>query len=115
MTGPLGTVSGELLCYCLVDLSRRLFRRMHIFAVLVALLLAAQPLLHNHPLDAGSDVATSAPSTCAVCAAGIGRLPSTAPALSAPLLILYTIAAAPLAAVVAIAPFASGSRAPPAA
>jgi hypothetical protein len=92
-----------------------LFRRPHHFAILVALLLATQPLLHNHPLDAGSDAATSAPSTCAVCAAGVGRLPTTAPALSAPLLILYAIAAAPFAAVVATAPFTSGSRAPPAA
>ena len=92
-----------------------LFRRRHVFAVLVALLLATQPLLHNHPLDSGSDAATSAPSTCAVCAAGTGRLTTTAPALSAPLSAFYTITAVPLVAVVAIAPFTSGSRAPPAA
>lgn len=100
----------------MAGMSGKLFRRLHVLVVLVAVLLAAQPLLHNHPLDAGSDAArTSAPSTCAVCATGIGRLPTTAPTLSAPLCILYTLAAAPLAAVVAIAPFTRGSRAPPAA
>jgi hypothetical protein len=90
--------------------------QLRIFMVLVALLLAGQPLLHNHPLDGGSDATTrSAPSACAVCATGIGRLPLTAPVLSAPLSVIYELASAPIAAVVIIAPFTSGSRAPPAA
>jgi hypothetical protein len=89
-------------------------RRLDIVAVLVALLLAAQPLLHNHPLDGGRDAATqTAPSTCAVCATGIGRLPSTAPALSAPHSILYTLVAAPVAAIVSITPLTRDSRGPP--
>jgi hypothetical protein len=89
-------------------------RRLHVFAVLVALLLAAQPLLHNHPLDSGGDAAkTSAASSCAVCATGIGSLPSTSPALSAPRNVLYTLATPQLAAVIAVASFSRNSRAPP--
>jgi len=89
---------------------------MHVFAVLVALLLAAQPLLHNHPLDSGSDPAKSSPaSSCAVCATGIGSLPSTSPAVAAPLAVLYTLATPAHAAVIAVASFPRSSRAPPAA
>jgi hypothetical protein len=89
-------------------------RWLHVFAVLVALLLAAQPLLHNHPLDGSGDVAkTSSASSCAVCATGIGRLPSTTPSIAAPIVVLYTLATPPLGAVVAILSFARCSRAPP--
>jgi hypothetical protein len=89
-------------------------RRLHVFAVLVALLLAAQPLLHNHPLDGGGDTArTTSASACAVCATGIGTLPSTSPALAAPLHVLYTLATPQSAAVVAVASFPRNSRAPP--
>ena len=87
---------------------------MGVFAVLVALLLAAQPLLHNHPLDPSGDAATtSSPSVCVVCATGIGRLPTTSPVLAAPARILYVLTLPPLAPGVTIAPFTSGSRAPP--
>jgi len=91
-------------------------RRLQIFAVLVALFLAAQPLLHNHPLDSGDESArSSSASTCAVCAAGIGRLPSTTPAVAAPVVVLYTLATPSLAPVVTVASFTRSSRAPPAA
>ncbi|MEA2161875.1 MAG: hypothetical protein QOK37_2 [Thermoanaerobaculia bacterium] len=92
---------------------RRVSRQLNVFAVLVALMLAAQPLLHNHSLDGSSDVAKSAPSACAVCATGIGRLPSTAPVVAAPLRILYTLAVPTAASPVAVAPLTSGSRGPP--
>jgi len=88
----------------------RTARRLHVFVVLVALLLAAQPLLHNHPLDTTN--ANSA-SACAVCATGAGRLPSTAPSVAAPLAVLYTLAAPPLPQIEAAACFTRSSRAPP--
>jgi hypothetical protein len=88
-------------------------RRLHVFVVLVALLLAAQPLLHNHPLDAGDSAKTSSASSCAVCATGAGRLPSTTPSVAAPLAVLYTLVAPSVPAVAAVAPFARSSRAPP--
>ncbi|HEV7425884.1 MAG TPA: hypothetical protein VGQ46_05915 [Thermoanaerobaculia bacterium] len=89
-------------------------RRLHIFVVLVALLLAAQPLLHNHPLDSGDDAAkTSSASSCAVCATGIGRLPSATPSVAAPLAVLYILITPALPQVAAVASCARSSRAPP--
>ena len=89
-------------------------RRLDIFIVLVALLLAGQPLLHNHRLDSGGDASTAtAPSACAICVTGTGRLPAATPALSAPVLILYTLVAAPVAAIVSITPLTRDSRGPP--
>jgi hypothetical protein len=85
-------------------------RRLHVFVVLVALLLAAQPLLHNHPLDSG---ANSSASSCAVCATGTGRLPSASPSVTAPLTILYTLATPAMPQVAAVATFARSSRGPP--
>jgi hypothetical protein len=93
---------------------RKLAGRLRVFTVLVALLLAGQPLLHNHPLDSGGDAAkTSSASSCAVCATGVGRLPSTTPSVAAPLAVLYTLATPALAPVVTIASLARSSRAPP--
>jgi hypothetical protein len=88
----------------------RTARTLHVFVVLVALLLAAQPLLHNHPLDSAN---TSTASSCAVCATGAGRLPSTAPSVAAPLAVLYTLDTPALPEVAAVASFARSSRAPP--
>jgi|GEM_PF-5970490 len=88
----------------------RTARRLHVFVVLVALLLAAQPLLHNHPLDTTN--ANSA-SACAVCATGAGRLPSTAPSVAAPLAVLYTLSTSVLTAVDTVDCFTRSSRAPP--
>jgi hypothetical protein len=86
-------------------------RSLHVFAVLVALLLAAQPLLHNHPLDTTNASSTSA---CAVCVAGSGRLPSATPSVAAPLAVLYTLVTPALPEVAAVALFTRSSRAPPA-
>jgi len=93
---------------------RGMTRRLQIFAVLVALLLTAQPLLHNHPLDSGGDAAkTSSATSCAVCATGAGQLPSATPSVAAPLAVLYTLTTPPIEAIVAVASFARSSRAPP--
>jgi hypothetical protein len=85
-------------------------RRLHVFVVLVALLLAAQPLLHNHPLDTTN---ASSNSACAVCATGAGRLPSASPSVAAPLAVLYTLTTPALPEVAVVASFARSSRAPP--
>ncbi|MBV8546173.1 MAG: hypothetical protein JO093_22275 [Acidobacteria bacterium] len=78
----------------------------------MALLLAAQPLLHNHSLDTTNPNSASA---CAVCVAGAGRLPSTTPSLAAPLAVLYTLTTPALPEVAAVESLARSSRAPPAA
>ncbi|HEV7571126.1 MAG TPA: DUF2946 family protein [Thermoanaerobaculia bacterium] len=88
-------------------------RSLHVFVVLVALLLAAQPLLHNHPLDSGDSAKTSSATSCAVCATGAGRLPSATPSVAAPLTVLYTLATPALPEVATVASFARSSRAPP--
>jgi hypothetical protein len=85
-------------------------RTLHVFVVLVALLLAVQPLLHNHPLDSAN---TSSATSCAVCATGAGRLPSTTPSVAAPLAVLYTLATPALPEVAAVTSLARSSRAPP--
>lgn len=89
-------------------------KRVHLIAVVVALLLAAQPLLHTHPLDA-DDIARASATSCAVCATGTSRLPVTAPTVAAPLTVLYTVETALPAAIAAPNPAPRSSRAPPAA
>jgi hypothetical protein len=85
-----------------------MLRRFSIPILLLAALLAAEPLLHSHPLQQNS-----VPAPCAVCATGVVQLPSTAPTVGAPRLIAYTlttrIADVAVAAVVLNVP----ARAPP--
>jgi hypothetical protein len=90
----------------------RMPKRMHVVAVIVALLLAALPLLHTHPLESGDAAKTPA---CAVCATGTGRLPLLAPTVSAPIAILYLLGATPAAGVITRSTSPRSSRAPPAA
>jgi hypothetical protein len=85
-----------------------MLRRFSIPLLVLAALLAAEPLLHSHPLQQNS-----VPGPCAVCATGVGRLPSTAPAIAAPRLVVYTLTtqavSLPIVSVVLSVP----SRAPP--
>jgi hypothetical protein len=77
------------------------------FLVLVAIL-AAEPLLHSHPLQQNS-----VPGPCAVCATGVVRLPSAAPTIGVLRQIVYTLTTR--VAAVAIVPVVLNvpSRAPP--
>lgn len=90
-------------------------KRVHLIAVVVALLVAAQPLLHTHPLDGDNPARSSAAAPCAVCATGTGRLPVAAPSVAAPLTVLYTVDGTLPAAVAAPSAAPRSSRAPPAA
>ncbi len=90
-----------------------MFRRLPIFILVFAALLAAEPLLHNHPLRPIGDRATSG-ATCAVCAAGGGRLPIIAAAVAAPRAIIFTIVVAPVTMVAIPVTLSLTSRAPPA-
>jgi hypothetical protein len=82
-----------------------------VLLLIFAGILAAEPVVHNHPLASGSD--SSGASVCAVCASGIGRLPVAVPAIVAPEIVVITIATPVLIepANIAVAPRAS--RAPP--
>jgi hypothetical protein len=75
-----------------------------------AVILTAEPVVHNHPLLTGSD---SAGSLCAVCASGFGPLPFAAPALAAPEIVVTTITATVLVEPAIVAARPRASRAPP--
>ena len=85
-----------------------MLRRFSIPLVILAALIAAEPLLHSHPLQQNP-----VPGACSVCATGVGRLPSTAPHVDAPRLIVYTLAVQVVSiAIVSVVPTLP-SRAPP--
>lgn len=92
----------------LYDSMSLMFRRFSIFVVVVAALIAAEPLVHNHPLQQNA-----IPDACAICATGVAPLPSTIPAVSAPQVVAYTIAAVAVAAVIRGASISLPPRAPP--
>jgi hypothetical protein len=85
-----------------------------LFAFLIAAFVAAEPLLHTHPLRRDSANAASS-SSCAICAAHIGRLPIPVPTIAAPQVIVYTVVA-PIVITITVLNFSPRtSRAPPAA
>jgi len=91
----------------------QMFRRLSPWIVLVALLFAAEPLLHNHPLD--SEASSAGRTACVVCAAGVGQLPTTTSVVSAPQVIEFAVATI-VPSFVAVDVFSQRpSRAPPAA
>ena len=77
--------------------------------LVVAALVAAEPLLHNHPLQQ-----SSIPEACAICATGVAPLPSAMPALSAPQVLVYAIATVAVPAVINGDSITLAPRAPPA-
>lgn len=93
-----------------------MLRRLPLLIVAVALLVAFEPVVHSHPLWENSD-ARSAPnnSACAVCAAGTTQLPTAAPAIAAPVVVVSVIAAQPVSQQSASVALPLASRAPPAA
>lgn len=76
--------------------------------LVVAALVAAEPLLHNHPLQQ-----SGIPEACAICATGVAPLPSAMPALSAPQVVSYTIATVAVPAVINGDSITLAPRAPP--
>ena len=95
----------------LYDSMPQMLRRFSLFVLVVAALIAVEPVLHQHPLEQNSIPSQA----CAVCATGIGQLPAITPAVAAPQTIVYTLTtpSVPLHTV-SIAP-SLPSRAPPSA
>ena len=87
-----------------------MLRRLPLFVLALGLWLAAEPLVHSHPLYTRG----GAPSVCAVCATGVDR-PIAAPALVAPVHVIAIVDDAPPPAVQIVAAIRLASRAPPAA
>jgi len=86
-----------------------MLRRFSISLFIFAALIAVEPLLHNHPLQQNL-----VPGACAVCATGVGRLPTVAPALAAPQTVVCTLTVPAVTIVVATVVLSLPSRAPPA-
>lgn|SRR5436309_8007492 len=93
---------------------RRMVRRLPLLVLLIAALLAVEPLLHHHPLQTHATNAAAA-SSCAICATFTGRLPIAAPTVPAPQAIVALVVA-PVVITIAVLTFSPrASRAPPAA
>ena len=92
----------------------RMTRRFSIFVLVFAALLAVEPVLHRHSLQAMARGA-AAESTCAICVAGTARLPVAVASLAAPQTIAYTMVVPRVYIVSVDAPLPLPSRAPPAA
>lgn len=91
-----------------------MLRRLSPFLLVVAILFAAEPLLHNHPLDSGAS-GLAGNTACAVCATGIGQLPTSVAVVGAPQVLEFAQVTI-IASFVAIdVPSPRASRAPPAA
>ena len=93
----------------LYDLTAQMLRRFSTFVLIVAALIAVEPLLHNHPLLEQTRI----PSPCAVCVAGTAPLPQVTVAPAAPQVVVYTLAAATVTLVAEAVETAIPSRAPP--
>jgi len=78
-----------------------------------AALLAAEPIIHNHPLIPDGSAAVQ--SLCAVCASGADRVVLSAPTVVAPTFVAYALEVASVEFVFRPAALPRASRAPPAA
>jgi hypothetical protein len=84
-------------------------RRFSVFVLVVAALIAAEPLLHNHPLLQQNAI----PDACVICATGVAPLPSAVPTVCAPQVVAYTIATVVVTAVIHGDSISLPPRAPP--
>jgi hypothetical protein len=87
-----------------------MFRRLTF--LVVALLLTAAPLVHQHPLDPTS-ATSSTTAHCAVCASA-AKLPQLSPSIHAPRVLVYSLDVAVQLVVSSSAASSTPSRAPPA-
>ena len=92
----------------------QMLRRLSPWIILVAILFAAEPLLHNHPLDSSAS-GLAGNTACAVCATGVGRLPTTIAVVGAPQVIEFAQATIVTSFVAIDVPSPRSPRAPPAA
>ena len=91
----------------------QMLRRLSPLVLLVAVLIAAEPLLHSHPLESASG--RSGSTACAICATGIGSLPSVTAMPGAPQFLEQTYAGVIPPAIAANTPLPRSPRGPPSA
>ena len=83
--------------------------RLKVIALLLFVaFIAAEPLVHEHPLQSNEAV------VCAVCAAGTAQLAWHTPVVAAPLVVAYRVVEVAVTRVSFDVPLALASRAPPA-
>lgn len=87
----------------------QMLRRFSMLVFVVAVLITAEPLLHNHPIQQNS-----IPGACTICATGVAPLPSITIAVSAPQIVVYTLTVAAVTIVTTTVTLTLPSRAPPA-
>jgi hypothetical protein len=93
-----------------------MLRRLQLLILAVALILAIEPVVHSHPLWENSDARSAATSSaCAVCAAGTTQLPTVAPSIAAPIVVVTVLAVQTVWHASASIALPLPSRAPPAA
>jgi hypothetical protein len=78
-----------------------------------AALLATEPVYHNHPLIPDGNAAVQ--TLCAVCASGADRVTLSAPSVSAPSFVVYSLEPRDIALHARTLELSLPSRAPPAA
>jgi hypothetical protein len=93
-------------------LMRRMLRLKLAILIALAAVIAAEPVIHNHPLVPET---AASQSLCAVCASGAARITIGAPAVVAPSIVLYAVEPLPAAAPAEAPAHRSESRGPPAA
>jgi hypothetical protein len=87
--------------------------------LVAALFLAAEPVVHTHPLnpESGStDVGgITSPNVCAICALSAGRPVTVVVTVAVPLVVVENVATVPTVLISTDTPLPRTSRAPPAA
>ncbi len=89
-----------------------MFRRLSPVVLFLGLLLAAEPMLHNHPIQSSID--GNGGTACAICATGTLQLPTVTVHIAAPQVIAYRSVSVILPVVTIYTPLQLPSRAPPA-
>jgi hypothetical protein len=87
-------------------------RRSAVFVAAIAVLFAALPLMHQHPL--GTESAVASGSSCVACVAGANRIPDAPAVVTAPQLIVFALSAPVVSLVATGVTLLLPSRAPPA-
>ena len=91
---------------------RPMLRRTSILVLVLAALLAVEPVLHRHSLQQANGGASD---SCAICVAGVARLPVAVASVAAPQVVAYTMTVERVRTVTVDASLPLSSRAPPAA
>jgi hypothetical protein len=83
--------------------------------LLLAVIIAAEPVVHTHPLVPNRATGLTGADVCAICAIGADSITLSPPNAVAPVVVSYRVVVAAVPVSSAEGPRPRGSRAPPAA